>query len=137
MKKAAMLLILLLAAYGTNATATATRQAELNQIATLTAPTATVYRPPTPTLGPVGLTAQVIRQKDYATQTARMAQGCEQVRKIYADYNQPFDPSAVARNPQQTLAEMLAMSGTTDTRSLLGGTRRDAYWGYIKTCAGI
>ncbi len=138
-----LIALALLCACGTapgNVAPTQTRQAELNQIATLTAPTATVVCPPTlppPTVGSVQMTVQAIRQKDYATQAVRMAQGCEQVRKVYADYGQPFDQSTVVRDPQQILAEMLAMVGITDTRSLSGGIRRDAYWGYIKTCVGL
>ncbi len=134
-----VLLLFLVACGGPNVAATATREGELRQIATLTAPTATIMRPPTvapPTLGPVQMTAQAVIRQQQATQMATSDAACAEVAKVYASNGQPFDPNAARYNPQQMITEVEVMLRIINNHDSYSEFQKRYYSGYIATCGG-
>lgn len=141
MKAAPLLLIILLAACGgSNVAATTTREVELRQLATLTAPTAT--RPPLPTLpppptaAPFQLTAQADNRKVVATYEAARLAACTWVEAVYGRNGEVFDRN---KSYAVMLSEVRALEGLADPsarRSIFGSTRDRQIVEMVTGCVG-
>lgn len=146
MRQLVLVLILgLIACGGPDVAATATRETEVRQVATLTAATPTPTRdiPQRPTLSPLEITATALGAKQYATvsaqQQAAQTAGCARIADLYAQKGRVFDPVAAAANPQLALLDLhLLTFGTTDpVTTQLGQMREELDRNSLLDCIGV